>query len=98
MNSFLWNSASFRAALNTETAEAEAAQRQSTILQKLYQLARGEAGLTLSHQDQGALGFGPAVVDLDGVGALAGPGEVIYRHLDNSCRHVMAEFVPLREM
>lgn len=92
MYSFLWNSASFRAALNTETAEA---QRHSTVSRRIYWLSGGGARLTVPHQDQGALGLGPAVLDLDGVGALAGPGEVIHRHLDNSCRCVMADFVPL---
>lgn len=94
MYSFLWNSASFRAALNTETAEAA---HHSTVL-KDFPVSGGGAGLTVSHQDQGALGFGPAVVDLDGVGALAGSGEVVHRHFDNSCLHIMADFVPLREI
>lgn len=96
MYSFLWNSASFRAALNTERAEEAAGGQPGAA--RTRQLSAGGAGLTVSHQHQGALGFGPAVVDLDGVGALAGSGEVVHRHLDNSRRHVMADFVPLREM
>lgn len=92
MYSFLWNSASFRAALNTGRAEA---QRHSALSGRIYQLCAGGAVLTVPHQDQGALGLGPAVVDLDGVGPLAGPGEVVHRHLDNSRRCVVADFVSL---
>lgn len=57
----------------------------------------GEDKLTVAYQDQGALGFGLAVVDLQGVRALAGSGEVIHRHLDDSCGHVVADLVSLRE-
>lgn len=53
--------------------------------------------LTVSDQDQGALGFGPAVVDLDGVSALAGSGELIHRHLDDPRGHIVADLVSLRE-
>lgn len=53
--------------------------------------------LTVAHQDQGALGFGLAVVDLEGVRALAGSGEVIHRHLDDSRGHVVADLVSLGE-
>lgn len=52
--------------------------------------------LTVSHQDQWALGLGLAVVDLDGVGSLAGSGEVLHYHLDDSCRDVVADLVALR--
>lgn len=52
-------------------------------------------GLTVSDQDQGALGFGLAVVDLDGVSALAVSGEMIHRHLDDSCGHIVADLVSL---
>lgn len=51
---------------------------------------------TISHQDQGALGFGPAVVDLDSVSALIGSGESIHRHLDDTCGHIVADLVSLR--
>lgn len=96
MYSFLWNSASFSAALNTETAEI--AQCNYFVFQRIQQVSGGEAGLTISHQHQGALGFGLAIMDLDGVGALTGSGEIIYRHLDNSCCHVVADLVSLREI
>ena len=57
---------------------------------------RENKSLTVSHQHQGALGLGLAVVDLDGVSALVGSGEMIHRHLDDSCRHVVADLVSLR--
>lgn len=60
-------------------------------------LTEGEEKLTVSHQDQGTLGFGLAVVDLEGVRALAGSGEVIHCHLDDSCGHVVADLVSLRD-
>lgn len=56
----------------------------------------GERGLTVSDQDEGALVLGLAVVDLDGVGALVVPGEVIHCHLDDSRVQVMADLVALR--
>lgn len=52
--------------------------------------------LTVSYQHQGALGFGLAVVDLDGVSALAGSGEIIHGHLDDPRGHVVAHLVSLR--
>lgn len=52
--------------------------------------------LTVSDQHQGGLGLGFAVVDLDGVCALVGSGEMIHRHLDHSCCHVMTDLMALR--
>ena len=52
--------------------------------------------LTVSHQDQGALCLGLAVVDLDSVRALTCPSELVHHHLDDACRHVVADLVSLR--
>ena len=52
--------------------------------------------LTVSHQHQGALGLGLAVVDLDRVRPLVGSGERVHRHLDNSCGHVVTDLHSLR--
>lgn len=62
----------------------------------LETLFLGEESLTVSHQDQGALCFGLAVVDLDSVRALAGPGELVHCHLDDACGHVVADLVSLK--
>lgn len=51
--------------------------------------------LTVSDQHQGALGLGLSVVDLDGVGAFVGSGELFHRHLDDSCAHVMTDLITL---
>lgn len=61
-------------------------------------VSREGVGLTISNQHQGALGFGFAIMDLDGVGALTGSGEIIYCHLNNSCCHIVADLVSLREI
>lgn len=69
---------------------------QIVLVENDHLIHEGDKSLTVSHQHQGALGLGLAVVDLDGVSALVGSGEMIHRHLDDSCRHVMADLVSLR--
>lgn len=36
-------------------------------------------------------------MDLDSVGSLAGTGEVLHYHLDDSCRDVVADLVALKQ-
>lgn len=52
--------------------------------------------LTISDQDQGALGFGLAIMDLNSICALIGSGEKIHCHLDDSSGHIVTDLLSLR--
>ena len=58
-------------------------------------LSQSVAGLTVSDQHQGGLVLGFAVVDLNGVGALIGPGEVLHCHLDHAGLSIVADLLAL---
>ena len=53
------------------------------------------ASLTVSDQHQGGLVLGLAVVDLDGVCPLIGPGEMLDHHLDHTGISIVADLLAL---